>query len=420
MSSPRRPCFSRTRRAGAAILFLSLLPLPALADAGAPASGALRAAEDRYARFRRTNDPTDLAAAEAIVAKGLAAEPKSFDLRKFRLRLLLPHHRFEELAVEAAALKAERPDDPELDGALGDAFFDLGRYAESFAAYDRFVAAKPCTASYTRIALAREITGDLSGALAAMDLAAGAALPEDLEAFAWCRSRAARLLLKLNRYEEAEGRLVEALLRLQNHAPSLAVAAEVAARRGLFEAAVRLAERSISIFPDFSVAAALVDYREATGDAEGVARVTATVRTLAALLPEAERRLHRPLALFEAEHGDAGRAVEMTEAELAMRKDVWGWDAYAWALCRAGRAGEAVEPMSKALAVGTVDPLLEFHAGVIAFEAGDRVGAQKRLCRALELDPVFHIRWAKEARSLLDALEGHGEANRYGKDSSSD
>ena len=35
-------------------------------------------------------------------------------------------------------------DDAELDGALGDAFFEVGRYPEAFLAYDRFVAARPC------------------------------------------------------------------------------------------------------------------------------------------------------------------------------------------------------------------------------------------------------------------------------------
>ena len=94
----------------------------------------------------------------------------------------------------------------------------------------------------------------------------------------------------------------------------------------------------------------------------------------------------------------------MTGREIAVRKDVYGCDACAWALYRAGRAAEAVEPMKKALALGTVDPLLEFHAGAIARAAGDPAGARRHLERALKLDPRFHVLYADEARRMLAAV----------------
>ncbi len=401
----------------------SLLPLAARAAAAAASLLALagvaadvprpwlNTANERYARYRRTLDPADLAASEGAVAKGLAASPRDFELRKFRLRLLLPHHLFEELAREASALKAERPGDAELDGALGDALLETGRYKEAFAAYDRFAAASRSTASYSRLALAKDVVGDLPGALAAMDLAASSALPADLEGYAWCRARSARILLKMNRYEEAEGRLVEALLRVPNHAPALAVAAEVAARKGLWEPATRLAERSFALVPEFAVAASLVDYRRAMGDRDGEARAMATVKTLETLLPERERAIHRLLALYLAEHGDPARSVEMTARELETRRDVAGYDAYAWCLYEAGRAKDAVEPTRKALAMGTVDPLYEFHAGAIARAAGDREGAARHLERALAIDPRFHVLHAADARRMLEEIEREISSN---------
>jgi tetratricopeptide (TPR) repeat protein len=196
---------------------------------------------------------------------------------------------------------------------------------------------------------------------------------------------------------------VEALLRFPDHPASLAVAAEIAARKGMLDMACRLAEKSFSIYPDFAVAAALVDYREAMGDAQGAARAKATVRTLEALFSPEEKRVHRLLALYEADHGDAARAVAMTARELETRKDLLGYDAYAWSLHRAGRAKEAVEPMKKALARGTIDPLLEFHAGAIAKAAGDESEAKKHLEKALKIDPRFHVKYAKEAKDMLAA-----------------
>ena len=403
---------------------LRLRPLPLLAGAAAllfaagvagkaraqrlsaPAhfsSGPLAEAARLYARYRTTLSHDDLAAADAAVQAGLDASPGDYELRKFRLRLFLPHHDFEGLLREAEALERERPDDAELDGSIGDANFDLGRYPEAFAAFERFASRRPSTASYSRIALAREIAGDLTGALQSMDLAGAKALPADPEGFAWCRARSARLLLKLNRYDEAEGRLVEALRRVPDHAPSLAVAAEIAARKGLWEPAARLAERSLALEPEASVAAALVDYRRAMGDAAGEARAKKTVADLDEKLPGDHRLVHRPLALYFADHGEPARGLAMAERELRGRKDVYGYDAYAWALYRASRAIEAVEPMKKALALGTVDPLLEFHAGEIARSAGDQAGARRHLARALKLDPRFHVLYAAEARRILAA-----------------
>ncbi|MCM3876859.1 MAG: hypothetical protein NEA02_10610 [Thermoanaerobaculia bacterium] len=410
LSWRRRSLLSLLARAAAA----AVLPFVLCGFSGLAAAGPrpwLKTAEERHARYRRTLDPADLAASEAAVAKGLTAAPGDFALRKFRLRLLLPHHRFEELAREAAALKAERSDDAELDGALGDAFLEMGRYPDAFAAYDRFAAAHRSTASLSRLALAKDVVGDLAGALAAMDLAANAALPGDLEGYAWCRARSARILLKMNRYEEAEGRLVEALLRVPNHAPALAAAAEIAARKGLWEPATRLAEQSFALVPEFSVAAALVDYRRAMGDRAGEDRAKASVKTLEALLPESEKKVHRLLALYLAEYGDPKRAALMTARELETRKDVGGYDAHAWCLHEAGRAKEAAEPMAKALAMGTIDPLFEFHAGAIARAAGDRHAAARHLARALEIDPRFHVLFADEARKMKKEIEKEISAN---------
>jgi tetratricopeptide (TPR) repeat protein len=393
--------------AGAAVLRLGagVARAQRVSPPATAASGPLAEATRLYAQYRKTLAHDDLLAADAAVQAGLDASPGDYELRKFRLRLLLPHHDFDGLLREAEALERERPEDPELDGSLGDAYFDLGRYPEAFAAWGRFAARQPCTASFSRIALAREIAGDLKGALQFMDLAGASALPADPEAFAWCRSRSARILLKLNRYDAAEGRLVEALRRIPDHAPSLAAAAEIAARKGLWEPATRLAERSFALEPEAGVAAALVDYRHAMGDAAGEARAKKAVADLDARLPEDHRLVHRPLALYFADHGEAARGLAMAERELKRRRDVYGYDAYAWALYRAGRAAEAALPMKQALARGTVDPLLEFHAGEIARAAGDAAGARGHLERALRIDPRFHVLYAGEARSTLASLE---------------
>jgi hypothetical protein len=57
--------------------------------------------------------------------------------------------------------------------------------------------------------------------------------------------------------------------------------------------------------------------------------------------------------------------LRRAEDELRTRRDVYGWDVYAWALHASGRTREAAAAMDSALAVGTRDPLLLRHARVI-------------------------------------------------------
>jgi tetratricopeptide (TPR) repeat protein len=63
-------------------------------------------------------------------------------------------------------------------------------------------------------------------------------------------------------------------------------------------------------------------------------------------------------------------AVRLARQELAERADVFTHDALAWALAAAGKSDEAQSHLRLALAQGTQDARLAFHATVIAAQAG--------------------------------------------------
>ena len=66
------------------------------------------------------------------------------------------------------------PYDPVNYGVIGDAHVELGNYDEAFDAFDRMMALRPGAPSYARVAYARELQGNLTGAIEAMKLAASA------------------------------------------------------------------------------------------------------------------------------------------------------------------------------------------------------------------------------------------------------
>src|SRR5437016_72791 len=71
-------------------------------------------------------------------------------------------------------------------GVVGDAYTELGRYEEAVAAFQRMVDTRPDQTSFARVSYARELHGDLPGAIEAMQSAVDTA-PPGTEASEWTR-----------------------------------------------------------------------------------------------------------------------------------------------------------------------------------------------------------------------------------------
>jgi hypothetical protein len=60
--------------------------------------------------------------------------------------------------------------------------------------------------------------------------------------------------------------------------------------------------------------------------------------------------------------------------------------------------------MARALALGTRDAMLFYHAAMIDRALGDTASARARLETALAINPYWHPTQPAEARALLDTL----------------
>jgi Flp pilus assembly protein TadD len=129
------------------------------------------------------------------------------------------------------------------------------------------------------------------------------------------------------------------------------------------------------------------------------------VRATQQLFASSGANVDLELALFEADHGSAARAVAYaTSAYHARPQSVLVQDAYAWALFKSGRVAEALPIARQAQRIGTRLPYLRYHLGVIAAAAGDRRTARAALSQALALNPSFNPLQAPHARRLLRSL----------------
>ena len=94
----------------------------------------------------------------------------------------------------------------------------------------------------------------------------------------------------------------------------------------------------------------------------------------------------------------------MRRRPIAQTPTVRAADAVAWALHRLGRDAEAMAYVKRSLRLGSIDPILRYHAGAIAAALGSRDAARRDLEAALKTDPGFSATGAAEARRLLDEL----------------
>jgi tetratricopeptide (TPR) repeat protein len=114
---------------------------------------------------------------------------------------------------------------------------------------------------------------------------------------------------------------------------------------------------------------------------------------------------HRAWSLFLLDHDRAvPQVLGKVEEELRTRRDIYGYDLLAWALHKAGRDADAAAPMRRALALGTRDAMLYYHAGMIDRALGDSASARTELQAALAINPYWHPTQPATAHAVLDTL----------------
>jgi tetratricopeptide (TPR) repeat protein len=352
-------------------------------------------------RWRETADASFLPRSEAALRRALRTRPSEANAVLGLGSLALIRHEFKDALRYGRRAERLLPGSARPYGVIGDAFVELGRYPEAFAAFERMVALRPSLASYARVAYARELTGDQEGAISAMRLALDAAAGQP-EPSAWSLVELARLEFAGGRIEAAGRDASAALEALAGYPAARAMLARVEAARGRIERAIAEARRAADAVPTPQAVALLADLLDRAGERAEARRQRATVAVIDRLLQANGVQVDLESAVYRADNRIRPReTVELARRARAARPSIHGDDALAWALARAGRCGEAVPLAIAALRLGTRDPLLYFHRGYAEGCAGDRQEMRDWYRRALALSPDFSVRWAPVARAAL-------------------
>lgn len=352
-------------------------------------------------KARETGDFSLNAKAEESLARAEQVEPGGYDSLKLRAKLLLTYHRFAEALEVARRAQKLNPRDHDNYGAMADALVELGDYDNAVAAAQAMVDLRPDTASYSRVSYLRELHGDTKGATDAMRMAVEAASPKDPEGVAWCRVHLGDALAREGRAAEAEREYDHALYVFPDYHVALAAKARARLAAGDADAALTFYHRAVERVPLPDYAAALGDLYTKLGRADDARRQYELVEFVERSGAQGGTYT-RQLAMFWADHDTRlDDALAVARSEKAARRDIYTADLLAWCLYRKGRYAEAKASMDEALRLGTRDPRLLFHAGMIADALGDRAAGAKYLRQALAINPSFDVLQAEEAKRVL-------------------
>ena len=356
-------------------------------------------------RARETGDPAYYSRADGVFHQALALSPRNPLVQSGLGSLALARHRFREalaLGRRAVALGTSTGAPRSLQsrswGVVGDALVELGRYGAAFGAFDRMMKLEPGLAAYARVSYARELLGHREAALAPMEAAVDSSNGEP-EPLAWTSVQLGKLYWSLGRIDDARKHYRRALNALPGYVYALDALAQVEAARGRLPAAIALELRAVETAPLPQFVSALGDLLAAAGRRAEAERQYALMGAIRRLLAANGVKTDLEIALFQTDHLIRLReSVALARAARHDRPSIDGDDGLAWALERDGRCAAALPYSKRALRLGTRDPLMFFHRGMIERCLGHRADSRTWFLRALALNPHFSILWSPVAR----------------------
>jgi tetratricopeptide (TPR) repeat protein len=334
-----------------------------------------------------------------------APYPAQVDVRRAQVAFAL--HDFHGAMRRADALLRDDPQNLAALGVAADSRLETGDVAGARERYDQLAQLASSPAAWSRLGRMAFLTGDPDGAIRLVARAADVSRQEgapDAEAFyEFQLGDLQRATGKLDRAAAAYRRSLGAL---PEYVPAMAGLAAVRNAQGRRAEAIELLETATARLPQPDLVAALGDLYALDGQP---ARAEAQYRLVAGIgrISAANGSVYdRQLSLFAADH-DRGitRAVRRARGELAVRGDIYGHDALAWTLYKAGRLDDAAIQADAALALGTPDPRIAYHAGMIAAAQGEDARALPLLQLAVRGIAMLPPLQQPQARAALAALE---------------
>jgi tetratricopeptide (TPR) repeat protein len=337
---------------------------------------------DALMRAARVNADASLAIeAERVLRATLGHSAFDHMARRMLSVVYLSQHRFAEALAEATAAQKLRPNDAWNYAIAGDALLELGRYEEAFDSFDEVMTHRPDAGAYARVAYARELQGDLDGAVHLMRMSAEATSKQDVEAQAWTYAQLGNLYVLQGKLDEAEREFSRADFLFPSHPYAMNGRVRLLIARHRYADALDLSRR-VPVTPESL--ATQGDLLARLGHMDEGEKMYREAERVEREGWEQEQPQPGALAKFLAERGrKIPEAIALAERAANERQDVNTMDALAWSYFRAGRLADAASAIERATRLGTVDPRIRCHASAIASSQRQRIEPVDATCDLL-------------------------------------
>ena len=348
-------------------------------------------------RARATGDYQDVLRSESAARKSLGNRgAHNTRARQALAASLLSEHRFGDALGVAQDLAGRDASSAAFRASVGEIQMELGHYDDARASFASVAGNTSDLSVAPRLARWLELEGHPDSAYRLMNASLLAVVdrrdvPAEQKAWFW---------LRLGDLQLRRGRIGEAAIDYQNGLAAhpddyrlLTATAKLEGARHEWRKAIDFGERAVAVSFDPATLGVMSDAWAALGDS---AKANEYAHAMEIAVSKQATAYHREWSLFLLNHGlRVPEVLAKTQEELRTRQDIYGYDALAWALHASGRDGEARDAMRHALALGTQDAMLFYHAAIIDRALGKRDMAAAALERARTLNPYL-VRGAGE------------------------
>jgi tetratricopeptide (TPR) repeat protein len=353
---------------------------------------------------RETGDIAQYAMARETFEKAIRLYPGNVAARSDLAVNLVTLHQWSDAITQAKQILQSDLRALGAVAVIGDASLETGDLDTARAAFETLRQKADGPAVESRIAHLDFLTGKTADAIAILDAAAkdSANLNGSVEEQAFYHYSAGEYRFNTGDVAGADREYQAALDILPNYYLALAGRGRVAFAQGDIDRAIAAYRNAVAIIPKPELVAYLGDLYAVKGDGAAAEVRYKTVDFIVKLNEVQAQVFNREIALFQAtHHRDTVHAVAIARAELETRRDIYGYDALAWALYNDGQISAALSPARQAVSLGTQDPKLLYHLGMIELGVGRTVDGKAHLRAALALNPAFDPLGATAARTAL-------------------
>jgi tetratricopeptide (TPR) repeat protein len=357
-------------------------------------------------RARETSDPKYYDEAADALKESLRLAPDNFEARKVEAWIALGKHEFARALELTRALSKRSPDDVLVYALLTDACIETGHYDEAEKSAQWALDMRPGEISgLTRAAYLRELFGQIDGAIELMQSAYNKTAPTEVEDRAWILTQFAHLVLLKGDPDIAERALADALALFPGYHYALGQMVKVRTLQKRFDDAAAVARDFVKAAPHPENLYVLGEALACAGKAEEAREVFADFEKKALAESETADNANRELVFYFADRAaKPADALRIAKLEMDRRHDLFTRHAYAWALHVSGQSAEARAQLDQALAIGIRDPVMSYHAGIIAAKLGDSAAARRHFDASLAQSAKSEV--ADLARAALARMPG--------------